>query len=60
MTFSGAVVGCEPTAAGPKGLARWRKSASNIICDRPCAYSFVLRFLWFKQTSASVYFQFVE
>ena len=31
MTFSGAVVGCEPTAAGPKGLARWRKSASTII-----------------------------
>lgn len=32
MTFNGAVVGCEPTAAGPRGLARWRKeSASTII-----------------------------
>lgn len=31
MTFKGAVVGCEPTAAGPRGLARWRKSASTMI-----------------------------
>ncbi len=32
MTFKGAVVGWEPTAAGPRGLARWRKeSASTMI-----------------------------
>lgn len=41
MTFRGAVVGCEPTAAGPKGLARWRKSASSISCDE-CEYNFVV------------------
>ncbi len=35
MTFKGAVVGCEPTAAGPKGLARCRKeSASTIALEK--------------------------
>lgn len=39
MTFKGVVVGCEPTAAGPKGLARWRKeSASTIILVRTVYY----------------------
>ena len=39
MTFKGAVVGCEPTAAGPRGLARWRKESAStmilgqIVCD---------------------------
>ena len=31
MTFKGAVDGCEPTAAGPKGLARWRKESASTI-----------------------------
>ena len=31
MTFSGAVVGCAPTAAGPKGLARWRNDSVSAI-----------------------------
>lgn len=34
MTFKGAVVGCEPTAAGPKGLARWRKESASTIISR--------------------------
>ena len=49
MTFRGAVVGCEPTAAGPKGLARWRKSASTISCDKSCACSSVLQFCNFNR-----------
>ena len=31
MTFKGAVDGCEPTAAGPRGLARWRKESGCTI-----------------------------
>jgi hypothetical protein len=32
ITFRGDVVGCDPTAAGPRGLARWRnESASTIL-----------------------------
>jgi hypothetical protein len=34
MTFRGAVVGCEPGSAGPRGRARWRKeSASTMTCE---------------------------
>lgn len=39
MTLKGVVVGCEPTAAGPRGLARWRKeSASTILLARMVYY----------------------
>lgn len=31
ITFRGAVVGCAPTAAGPKGLARWRNDSVSAI-----------------------------
>lgn len=34
MTFNGAVVGCDPAAAGPRGLARWRnESGATIFMD---------------------------
>ena len=49
MTFRGAVVGCEPTAAGPKGLARWRKSASTISWDRSCACGFLFQICKFNR-----------
>ena len=37
-------MGCDPTAAGPSGLARWRKESVSIFTDVPgnCA---LLRFL---------------
>lgn len=31
ITFRGAVVGCAPTAAGPKGLARWRNDSDSAM-----------------------------
>ena len=31
MTFRGDVAGCAPTAAGPSGLARWRKESGDTI-----------------------------
>lgn len=35
MTFSGAVVGCDPMVAGPRGLARWRnESLSSMLIDQ--------------------------
>lgn len=45
MTFKGVVLGCEPTAAGPRGLARWRKeSASTIFLVQIVCYLPRLRF----------------
>lgn len=34
MTFRGAVVGCEPGSAGPRGRARWRKESASTIFVR--------------------------
>ena len=31
ITLRGAVVGCDPTAAGPKGLAKWIKESVSAI-----------------------------
>ena len=31
MTFRGAVVGCDPIAAGPSGRARCRKESGSVI-----------------------------
>ena len=31
MTLSGCVEDCEPTVAGPSGLARWRKESVSPI-----------------------------
>ena len=31
MTFNGAVMGCDPIAAGPSGLARCRKESASAI-----------------------------
>ena len=38
MTFRGAVVGCEPTTAGPRGLARWREESASTIILRQTVY----------------------
>ena len=38
MTFRGAVVGCEPTTAGPRGLARWRKESASTMIFRQTVY----------------------
>ena len=47
MTFRGAVVGCEPATAGPRGLARWRKESASTIIFRQTVY-IILRALDFE------------
>lgn len=40
MTFSGAVVGCDPMVAGPRGLARWRnESLSSMLIDQKRSFN---------------------
>ena len=40
MTFSGAVVGCDPIAAGPSGLAKCKKESASAIVLVLCSICF--------------------
>jgi len=41
MTFRGAVVGCDPMTAGPRGLAKCRKVSPSTILSKLCSWSIV-------------------